>query len=203
MRKTQKTKFKTQNLINPTRIDKIYLLIMRISAGILLYRRKNNQLEVFLAHPGGPFFKNKDNGSWSIPKGENGDEGNDLFQTALRETKEETGIDLTDKSETDFIELGFVVYKSYKKVYAWAIELDLPKDFELKSNYFEIELPRPSKAGGEGGPPKSGKKYQFPEIDRGEFFPAEIAKQKIHPAQKEFIVRLEKMVTNNTRYSIS
>ncbi|MEW5805434.1 MAG: NUDIX domain-containing protein [Patescibacteria group bacterium] len=162
---------------------------MKTSAGILIYRFNQGKLEIFLVHPGGPFFKNKDNGFWSIPKGENGNEDNDLFQTALRELKEETGIDLFSLSEEKFTKLGFIAYKNYKQVYAWAIEYNLPENFEIKSNLFELEFKK-----------GSGKKYQFPEIDRGGFFPVEIAKQKIHSSQKQLIERLEEITTDKTQF---
>lgn len=155
---------------------------MIISAGILIYRFRAGKLEIFLVHPGGPFWQNKDEGIWSIPKGETKDKDGELFQTALRELEEETGIDLSTQPRESFLELGSVIYKNSKKIFAWAIEHDLPPNFKLRSNDFELEL--------------QGKKYQFPEIDRGEFFPVEIAEKKIHPVQKELIERLKRAITN-------
>ena len=119
------------------------------SAGILLYRKNNKQPEVFLVHPGGPFFKNKDSGVWSVPKGEFTDD-EDALGAAKREFLEETGHAVDGK----FIELSPVVLKSGKKVYAWAVEGDIDHE-NIKSNTFEIEWP-----------PKSKRVQSFPEIDR-------------------------------------
>lgn len=150
--------------------------IKRISAGLLMYRFKNDILEVLLAHPGGPFFRNKDDGHWSIPKGEPSDEETDLLETAKREFEEETGI----VPKGNFIPLEQITQKGGKTVYAWAFEGTLPDNFVHKCNSFETEWP-----------PHSGKKMQFLEIDKIEFFPAEKAKRKIKDRQAEFIVRLE------------
>ena len=136
------------------------------SAGILLFRIKNTQLQVFLVHPGGPFFKNKDAGAWSIPKGEFLDD-EDPLAAAKREFKEETGHSI----EGDFIELSPVTLKSGKIIYAWAVEGDLDHE-TIFSNLFEMEWP-----------PKLGKKQSFPEIDRAGWFDAETAKQKINAGQ--------------------
>src|SRR5579862_6732951 len=119
------------------------------SAGILLYRKVEGQLEVFLIHPGGPYFKNKDEGAWSIPKGEFV-EGEEALDAAKREFEEETG----QKIEGNFTALKPIVQKSGKKVFAWAVEGDIDPD-TIKSNEFEIEWP-----------PKSGKKQSFAEVDR-------------------------------------
>jgi predicted NUDIX family NTP pyrophosphohydrolase len=143
------------------------------SAGILLYRIKNKSLEVLLVHPGGPFWKNKDQGAWSIPKGEFDDDEKPL-DAAIRELKEETGVALKD----EFIELTPVKQKSGKLVYAYAKEHDLDPS-EIKSNEFEMEWP-----------PKSGKKKMFPEIDKAEWFDAKAAKEKIIAAQSLFIEEL-------------
>lgn len=140
------------------------------SAGILLFRKTYNQLQVFLVHPGGPFFKNKDLGVWSIPKGEFLD-NEDALVAAKREFLEETGQSITG----DFIPLSPVILKSGKKVHAWAVEGDIDHEI-IVSNFFEIEWP-----------PKSGKKQSFAEIDRGAWFDAETAKLKINPAQAAFI----------------
>jgi predicted NUDIX family NTP pyrophosphohydrolase len=136
------------------------------SAGILLYRFNKKNIEFFLVHPGGPFFIKKDLGAWSIPKGEF-NEGENPFDAALREFKEETGIDISGEP----IELSSIKQKSGKQVLAWAIEGDLdPK--KIASNTFSLEWP-----------PKSGKFQDYPEIDKGEWFNYEMAKQKINPAQ--------------------
>lgn len=143
------------------------------SAGILLYRFRNKHLEVFLVHPGGPFFLKKDAGAWSIPKGEFLDEEEGLA-AAKREFLEETGFNLHGK----FVELAPVKQKSGKIVYAWAIEGDLDEK-KIQSNVFEIEWP-----------PKSGKLKKFPEIDKGDWFDIETAKLKMNPAQAELLEEL-------------
>jgi predicted NUDIX family NTP pyrophosphohydrolase len=152
----------------------------RISAGLLMYRVNNKVLEVLLAHPGGPFFKNKDDGYWSIPKGEPSDNEADLLETAKREFEEETGI----VPYGEFIPLESIVQKGGKQVFCWAFEGNLPDGFIHKCNYFETEWP-----------PHSGKKMQFMEIDKIEFFPAIKAKKKIKDAQIKFIAQLEKYIS--------
>lgn len=146
-------------------------MIKNISAGLMMYTIKDDMLKIFLVHPGGPFFKNKDNGYWSIPKGLV--EGNeDLLETAKREFEEETGI----VPEGKFITLGKVIQKNNKTVHAWAFKSNYDDPVFVKSNFFEIEWP-----------PKSGRRQKFPEIDKGEFFTEEAAKEKINPAQVDFI----------------
>ena len=139
-----------------------------------MFRRKIDVLEVLLAHPGGPFFARKDEGVWTVPKGEV-QPGEDLLTRAQTEFEEETGT----KTSGNFIPLGSIKQKGGKTVHAWAFEGDLPQSFELKSNTFEIEWPS-----------RSGKFKEFPEIDRAEFFPEEVARQKINPAQTPFLNRL-------------
>jgi predicted NUDIX family NTP pyrophosphohydrolase len=143
------------------------------SAGILLYRLKNKFLEVFLVHPGGPFWAKKDIGSWSIPKGEFTEDEIPL-DAAKREFREELGIDCTG----EFIPLTPIKQKSGKIVYAWASEGDIDPN-QIKSNTFEMEWP-----------PKSGKKQEFPEIDKGEWFNVSDAKKKIIPSQSGLIDEL-------------
>jgi len=140
--------------------------MLKQSAGLLLYRKTNNELQIFLVHPGGPFFKNKDAGVWSIPKGEflNDEEA---LTAAKREFKEETGHSI----DGHFIPLSPVTLKSGKIVYAWAVEGDIDAQ-NIHSNLFEMEWP-----------PKSGKKQSFPEIDRGGWFNIEEAKLKINGGQ--------------------
>jgi len=145
-----------------------------VSAGLLMFRRKNTAVEFLLVHPGGPFWKNKDDGAWSIPKGE-AQPDEDLLSRARIEFKEELGIEPVG----DFIPLGSIKQKGGKAVHAWAFEGDLPHNFQLKSNTFEIEWP-----------PHSGKFKEFPEIDRAEFFGKEIARRKINSAQLSFFDRL-------------
>ncbi len=144
----------------------------KTSAGLLMYKIKDNKLQVFLVHPGGPFFKNKD--IWGIPKGEI-KENENLLEAAKREFKEETGI----QPKEPFISLGEVRMASGKIVHCWAFEGDLSG--LLASNYCKIEWP-----------PKSGKLISIPEIDKAQFFSLQEAKQKINKAQKELIARLEK-----------
>jgi predicted NUDIX family NTP pyrophosphohydrolase len=136
------------------------------SAGILLYRKTGEDLQVFLVHPGGPFFKNKDKGAWSIPKGEyEADE--DPLDAAKREFEEETGKVIAG----DFIALSPIKQKGGKMVLAWAVAADIdPKN--ITSNTFEIEWP-----------PRSGKKQAFPEVDRADWFDIATAKIKINAAQ--------------------
>lgn len=131
--------------------------------------------EVLLVHPGGPFFRNKDEGAWTIPKGEV-TEGEDFVTRAKIEFREELSLEPGTK---DWIELGAIKQKGGKTVYAWALEGDLPADFALVSNTFAMEWP-----------PRSGRTQNFPEIDQARFFPIEQAKEKINPAQIEFLDRL-------------
>jgi predicted NUDIX family NTP pyrophosphohydrolase len=147
------------------------------SAGILLFRKTTKQLQVFLVHPGGPFFKNKDLGVWSIPKGEFLDD-EDALVAAMREFGEETGQSING----DFIPLKPVKLKSGKKIFAWAIEGDIDHEVVV-SNLFEMEWP-----------PKSGKQQSFPEIDKAGWFDIETAKTKINAAQGAFIDELESTV---------
>ena len=149
------------------------------SAGILLYRFKNNLLEIFLIHPGGPVWRNKDNGAWMIPKGEFTEE--DPLEAAKREFKEETGFD----PPKEFIELTPVKQKSGKMVFAWAAEGNIDAE-KIHSNLFEMEWP-----------PHSGKKQKFPEVDRGNWFGASEAKEKINTAQVSLIEELIALLKKN------
>ena len=144
------------------------------SAGILLFRRTRGLLEVLLAHPGGPLWKNKDEGSWSIPKGEYGDD-EDPLTAARREFLEETGVAVAG----EFIPLGEIRQRSGKIVTAWALERDLDPA-AIHSNTFSLIWP-----------PRSGKLQEFPEIDRVEWFSFDAARSKINPAQAELLDRLE------------
>jgi predicted NUDIX family NTP pyrophosphohydrolase len=139
-----------------------------------MFRRKNGELEMLLAHPGGPFFARKDEGIWTIPKGEAAPD-EDLLTRAQIEFEEEIGI----RPHGNWIELGSIKQKGGKIVHAWAFEGDLPSSFKLKSNTFEIEWP-----------PRSGKLKEFPEIDRAEFFGDEVARRKIKSTQVPFFDRL-------------
>jgi predicted NUDIX family NTP pyrophosphohydrolase len=142
------------------------------SAGILAYKLKQGKLSVFLVHPGGPFFARKDDGVWSIPKGEFDKE--DSLTAAKREFLEETGIAI----DGSFLELTPLKQKSGKTVYAWAIEKDVDAT-HIVSNEFELEWP-----------PRSGKKIMVPEIDRAGWFDPKAAFEKINPGQAGFIKEL-------------
>jgi predicted NUDIX family NTP pyrophosphohydrolase len=147
----------------------------RISAGLLMFRIRDGVLEVLLAHPGGPLFERKDDGAWGIPKGEvDGEE--DLLATAQREFQEETGI----TPEGPFIPLQPIQQKGGKIVHAWAFESDCDPA-TIRSNLFEMEWP-----------PRSGRKMQFPEIDRAAFFELDLARRKIREAQGAFLDEIEK-----------
>lgn len=145
-----------------------------ISAGLLLFRRTSSGLEVFLVHPGGPFWKNKDAGAWSIPKGLL-DAGEEPLAAACREFEEETSF----HPQGPYIALGTVQQKTGKLIHAWAFEGDADPD-QLQSNTTKIELPR-----------GSGRWLEIPEVDRAAWFQPQVARQKINPAQSEFIGRLE------------
>jgi predicted NUDIX family NTP pyrophosphohydrolase len=149
--------------------------LTKLSAGLLLFRRSPG-LELLLVHPGGPFFRNKDEGAWSIPKGEV-EEGSDPLAAALREFSEETGV---SPPPGDLVPLGEIRQKGGKRVLAWAIEGNLDPT-AIQSNTFELEWP-----------PRSGRSQRFPEVDRAGFFPPEIARRKLNPAQAELVDRLEK-----------
>ncbi len=147
----------------------------RISAGLLLFRRKAGGLEFLLVHPGGPFFKKKDLGAWSIPKGEVAPD-EDLLTRAKIEFEEEVGIAVPG---AEFIPLGWIQQKGGKIVHAWAVEGDLPPSFQVNSNLFELEWP-----------PRSGRRQKFPEVDQAEFFPESIAREKIKETQIPLLDRL-------------
>lgn len=137
-------------------------------------RTRSGAVEILLAHPGGPFWHNKDAGAWSLPKGEYEDPEEPLA-AALREWREETGFD----APPPYLPLGEAKMKSGKRVTAWAFEGDCDPS-ALVCNSFEMEWP-----------PKSGRMQSFPEVDRVEWFGAHEARERIHPAQAVFIDRLE------------
>jgi len=147
----------------------------RVSSGILLFRRRDGRLEVLLAHPGGPFFAGKDEGHWTIPKGEV-DPGEDLFAVGRREFEEETGQPLPEGPSR---ELGSIVQKGGKVVHGWAVEGDLDPNAGT-SNMFDLEWP-----------PHSGRRQAFPEIDRLAWFEPDEARRRIKATQIPFIDRLE------------
>ncbi len=145
-----------------------------MSAGILLWRRREGRLEVLLAHPGGPFFARKDAGVWSVPKGEV-EPGKDPIAVARREFAEETGHELP---EGPMLDLGEVRQRGGKLVRAWAVQGDLDPA-SARSNTFELEWP-----------PRSGRIQTFPEVDRVEWFELDEARERINPAQAAFLDRL-------------
>jgi predicted NUDIX family NTP pyrophosphohydrolase len=146
------------------------------SAGLLIYRLQEGTLEVFLAHPGGPYWAKKDEGAWSIPKGEFDSQEEDPLAAARREFKEEAGI----SAGGPFIPLKTLRQPSGKIIHCWAVEGDFdPK--KIKSNTFSLEWP-----------PRSGRKQEFPEIDRADWFDIEAAKMKLHEGQIEFLDRLSR-----------
>jgi predicted NUDIX family NTP pyrophosphohydrolase len=147
------------------------------SAGILMYRYCASRLEIFLVHPGGPFWKNKDAGAWSIPKGEF-DKDEDPLEAAKREFHEETGSLL----EGGFIALGPVRQRGGKLVYAWAAEGDCKAE-SIKSNSFTMEWP-----------PRSGKRTEFPEVDRAGWFSIEVAREKILKGQLMLLDELQRIL---------
>lgn len=154
--------------------------MVKISAGLLMYKIKNSNLEVFLIHPGGPFYKNKDLGVWGIPKGERDNYNDELIDVARREFMEETGIEVP--VDTRFIELENIRQKNNKIVHAWAFENNFPFIFQCKSNVKRIY---------------NDKIVEFPEADDGKFFNVNDAKQKMLETQFELIERLMKKLNIN------
>ena len=145
-----------------------------VSAGLLLFRRRAGRLEVLLAHPGGPFWANRDAGAWTVPKGL-AEPGEDLLSAARREFAEETGL----RPDGPFLPLGDVRQKAGKVVHAWACE-GAADPSQLTSNLMKVEWP-----------PGSGKWIEFPEVDRCAWFDPVEARAKLNPAQVAFIDRLE------------
>jgi len=144
-----------------------------MSAGLVMFRIREGRLEIFLVHPGGPFWSRKDLGSWSIPKGEYTEE-EDALQAAKREFHEETGC----AAEGEFRELGMLRQPSGKRIRAWAFEGECDAD-QIVSNLFTMEWP-----------PRSGKEAAFPEVDRAGWFGVEEAREKILKGQLGFIAQL-------------
>jgi len=147
--------------------------IKKQSSGILLYRFRNDLLEVLLVHPGGPFWAKKDEAAWSIPKGEF-EPGEDPLDAAKREIVEETGLAVSG----DFLELTPVRQKSGKWVYAWALQKDVDAE-SITSNSFEMEWP-----------PKSGQTKSFPEVDKAAWFSIPVAEKKIIGGQAPLLAEL-------------
>lgn len=154
------------------------------SAGILLFRRDGGEVRFLLVHPGGPFWAKKDAGAWSIPKGGIEDE-EEPRACAIRELEEELG-EAPELDPEELIELGRVKQKAGKVVEAWAAEGEFDPA-ALASNTFAMEWP-----------PRSGKRQEFPEVDRAEWFDLETAREKILPAQAEFLDRLLEHLSLNT-----
>ncbi|MEJ2361618.1 MAG: NUDIX domain-containing protein [Gammaproteobacteria bacterium] len=153
------------------------------SAGILCYRYRAQLLEVFLVHPGGPFWARRDDGAWSIPKGIiNADES--ALAAAMREFHEETGFEVND----GFIALGQLQQASKKIVHVWAVQTDFDAA-QLRSNTFELEWPR-----------GSGQLREYPEVDRGDWFSLARARQKIYKGQQAFLDRLLGVLANQSRH---
>ncbi|HEX5471493.1 MAG TPA: NUDIX domain-containing protein [Lacipirellulaceae bacterium] len=143
------------------------------SAGLVVHRNRNGRVEVFLVHPGGPFWKNKDAGAWSIPKGEFAD-GEDPLEVAKREFHEETGFSI----DGTFTQLQPIKQRGGKMVYAWAVEANVDES-QVASNTFTIEWPR-----------GSGKLKEFPEVDRAQWFALDEAMEKINQGQRDLIKHL-------------
>jgi predicted NUDIX family NTP pyrophosphohydrolase len=150
----------------------------RRSAGLLIYRIRRTRLEVFLVHPGGPFWERKEENAWSLPKGEYADDEEPLA-AARREFREETGFDVP---EGEPVELTPVKQPSGKLISAWALEGDFDVA-RLHSNLFTMEWP-----------PKSGRQQQFPEVDRGGWFDLKQAREKIVNGQADFLGQLEALL---------
>src|SRR5215469_1997618 len=148
----------------------------KISAGLLMYRVRENELEFLLAHPGGPFWKDRDAGAWTIPKGEI-QEGENPLAAAKREFEEEVGV----KPQGDFIELTPITQKGGKVVHAWAFEGDCDTT-NIRSNTFQMEWP-----------PRSGKFQACPEVDHAGFFRMAEALRKINPAQTALLEELRQL----------
>lgn len=154
--------------------------MQNIAAGLLMCRLQNGQLEYFLVHPGGPYFRNRDSGWWSIPKGLP-EQGEDLLDTARREFHEETGI----SPAGPFHALGNVRQKGGKVVHAWAFKGSWDTETGIVCNTFTLEWP-----------PRSGKKMQFPEVDKAQWFGFVAAVRMITPEQRPFLERAKEVFGN-------
>lgn len=148
------------------------------SAGVLIYRWRAGKIEVLLVHPGGPFWRNRDVAAWSIPKGEF-DPDEDALEAARRELAEETGL----RVEGSLTPLTPRRQAGGKVIHVWAAEhdVDIPA---IRSNTFSMEWP-----------PRSGRMQEFPEVDRADWFPLDLAREKIHKGQTDFLDELEERLT--------
>jgi predicted NUDIX family NTP pyrophosphohydrolase len=153
---------------------------MKHSAGIVLYRRHGDSVEVLLVHPGGPLFARKDAGAWSIPKGELTPGHEDPLSVARREFEEETGAPI----DGPFMPLTPITQRKNKTVCAWAVEGDLDAP-AIRSNTFTMEWP-----------PRSGQRGEFPEVDRAEWFALDAARQKIVAGQQPLLDELERLLSD-------
>jgi predicted NUDIX family NTP pyrophosphohydrolase len=151
-----------------------------VAAGLLMCRIEDDELQFFLVHPGGPFFKNKDEGVWSIPKGIPESENEPFLSVAVREFEEETGI----KPQGTFMPIGHVKQKGGKVVHAWAFRGSWDSASSIKSNTFSLEWP-----------PRSGKFQEFPEMDKAEWLNYNEACKKINPAQVPFLDRAKEIIS--------
>jgi predicted NUDIX family NTP pyrophosphohydrolase len=155
----------------------------RVSAGLLMYRVRDGDLQIFLAHPGGPLYQKKDEGHWTIPKGEP-PVGEHLQDAAVREFEEETGI----KPRGPYVDLGSITQKGGKVVYGWAFEGDHDSSQPIRSNLFEMQWP-----------PGSGRNRSFPEVDRADFFSLPEGKKKLKDAQWPLVERLVSLLQPNAK----
>ncbi len=156
----------------------------KTSAGLLCYRKRGQSIDVLLVHPGGPFWKNKDDRGWSIPKGL-AEEGENLIQAARREFREETGFDVDPG--VSFLQLTPIRQANAKIVHAWAFEGEFDTS-RVQSNTFTLEWP-----------PHSGQQREFPEVDRAEWFAMPVARQKVHAGQEALLAELEKLLQAGNR----
>lgn len=161
-------------------MDIVPRVAVKRSAGVLLYRWRDGELEVLLVHPGGPFWAKKDLGAWSLPKGEY-EEDEEPRACALRELREELG-EPPELRGDDMVEIGEVRQRAGKLVRAWAAEADFDPA-RLRSNTFAMEWP-----------PRSGKQRDFPEVDRAQWFGLDEAARRILPGQLPFLERLQRAV---------